>query len=198
MARKKIKTGDVCQIILPKELGFAYAKYIDLQEINENYRYPSLVRIFNIRTDDWNINIKQLDNYDLLFSPLLIAGIEPAIKAGDWRIIGNLLLRDDEKKIPNYKLNENGKWFYVIDADKFIGKKESKFDSVKHLETLSATGASLLPTKIAMAFLRDEGKRVDDYFDLEDYFERIYLEEVNTTPAYYKQSVEIRGKAVMG
>lgn len=195
MARKKVKTGDIIQTILPKNLGFAYGKYIDLSEINPDCRYPSLLRIFNIRTSDSNIDIKDLEKCDLLFSPLLIAGIDASIKEGVWKIIGNISLREEEKVIPNYRLNEE-RWFYVIDADKFTKKIESKFENVKHLEALSATGASLLPTKIAMAFLRDEGKKIEDHFELKEYFEKIYYEEVTTIPAYYKQPNEMRGKAL--
>jgi len=194
MSRKKVKTGDIIQTILPKNLGFAYGKYINLPEINPDCRYPSLLRIFNFRTSDSNIDIKELEKCDLLLSPLLIAGIEASIKEGVWKIIGNISLREDEKVIPNYKLNED-RWFYVIDADKFTKKIESKLENVKHLEVLSATGASLLPTKIAMAFLRDEGKKIEDYFELKEYFEKVYYEEVMAIPAYYKQSNQMKGKA---
>jgi hypothetical protein len=51
-------------------------------------------------------------------------------------------------------------------------------------------------TKIAMALLQDEGKRIEDYFKLNEYFEKQYYEEVTTIPAYYKQPESMRGKAI--
>lgn len=184
------------QITLPSKLGFGYAKYIDLLELDANYRYPDIVRIYDFRTVNSNIDVDQLIKSELLFSPLLVAGLEVALKEGDWKVIGNRSLQDDEKIVPAFKLFE-GKWFFVLGLDKFSRKVEANFESVKHLETLSATGASLLPTKIAMAFLRDEGKKIEDYFELSEYFEKVYYEEVTTIPAYYSMPKEMRGKPVV-
>jgi hypothetical protein len=197
MAKIKLKSGDIFQISLPKELGFAYGKYIDLHEINPDYQYPSLVRVFNFKTVHSGINIQELKRCDLLFSPLLVAGIMPAVKEGTWTIIGNLPLTPAEKIIPHYKLNEEtNEWFYVKDADKFSKRVKSKYENVKHLETLSATGSSLLPTKIAMALLLLEEKKIEDYFELEEYFEKEYYKEVTTIPPYCKLPDSLRGKAI--
>jgi hypothetical protein len=106
MAKLKLRTGDIFQITLPKSMGFAYAKYIDLLEINPHYQYPSLVRVLNFRTTERTVGLTELQNQELLFSPLLVAGILTSIKEGQWKIIGNLPVADDEKKIPHYKLHE--------------------------------------------------------------------------------------------
>lgn len=50
MAKKKFKNGDILQIILPNDLGFAYAMRIDLLQIDPNTRYPTLIKIYNYRS----------------------------------------------------------------------------------------------------------------------------------------------------
>lgn len=47
-----------------------------------------------------------------------------------------------------------------------------------------------------MALLRDEGKNIDDYFEVEQYFEKKYYQEVMEIEPFYRQPIEIRGKAI--
>jgi Immunity protein 26 len=198
MAKIKVKSGDIYQISLPNELGFAYAKCIYLLEIDPNTSYPILVRIYNYRSA-FPQPIQEFIDKELILCPLLIAGILPAIKSGEWKIVGNVPLEDEDLRIPHYKRgepDENPKeWYYLVDAD--ISKKvRSTYDKVKHLETIGATGSALVGTKIAMALLQDEGKRIEDYFELSEYFEKEYYKEVTEIPAYYKQPEFMRGKAL--
>lgn len=205
MAKTKIQSGDIFQISLPNALGFAYAKYIDLLEINSAHQYPNLVRIYNHRSTVQIKSVEGLEKYGLLFAPLMVAGIPAAIKKGIWKLVGNIPVKSEEEIIPHYKLPEPSlpleeekakEWFYVIDADKFTKKVKSTYANVKHLETLGATGSELLGTKIAMALLKDEGKKIEDYFQLKDFFEKVYYNDVVKIPAYYKQSEIMRGKAL--
>lgn len=201
----KLKSGDILQIPLPKGLGFAYAKYVNLLEINANYSYSCLIRVYNKRFINSEISINDLEKQELLLSPLLIGGVPPSISKGMWKIVGNLPLTDEEKLIPHYKrkdplINLNEKnisgWYYIIDAD-ISQKIPSTYEQVKHLEKIGATGALLVGTKIAMAFLLDEGKNIEDYFELKEYFEKVYFEEVTQIEVYYKQPKYMRGKALV-
>lgn len=199
MARVKVKSGNTYQIILPNDLGFAYAKCINLLEIHHDARYPTLIRVYNYRSALPQRIHKFIDK-QLILCPLLIAGILPSINNGTWKLIGNEPLQQEDIIIPHYKRGEPDEspegWFYVLDAD--ISKKvKSKYENVKHLEDIGATGSGLVGTKIAMALLQDEGKRIEDYFILNEYFEKEYYEEVTTIPAHYKQPESIRGKAIV-
>ncbi|GGC72612.1 hypothetical protein GCM10011387_27650 [Pedobacter quisquiliarum] len=198
MARVKVKSGDIYQIVLPNDLGFAYAKCINLLEINPDARYPILIRVYNYRSA-LPQPLKKFIAKELILCPLLIAGILPSINSGTWKLVGNTPLQEEDIVIPHYKRGEPDEdpieWFCVFNAD--ISKKiKSEFENVKHLETIGATGSALVGTKIAMALLLDEGKRVEDYFKLDEYFEKEYYKQVTTIPAYYKQPEIMRGKAI--
>ena len=115
-------------------------------------------------------------------------------------IIGVDLVSSEEKQIPHYKKAEPDevnpkRWYYVEEAD--ITKKiNAEYDNVKHLETIGATGSELVGTKIAMALLQAEGKKIEDYFELIEYFEKAYYQQVTKIPAFYNQPISMRGKAV--
>jgi len=200
MARQKVKSGDILQIPLPNDLGFAYAKLINLLEIDANSRYPILIKVYNYRTKSFDKPVEDIVDMDLILCPILIAGILPAINKGGWKIVGNVELNEGDKQIPDYKLgepDENPKqWFYLKDAD--ISKKiKSHYENVRHLEDIGAKGSASVSTKIAMALLRDEGKNIEDYFKLEQYFEKKHYQEVIEIEPYYKQEIAIRGKAIV-
>jgi hypothetical protein len=199
MATRKVKSGDILQIPLPNELGFAYAKLINLLEIDTNARYPTLINIYNYRSEGLDLPVEDIVGMDLILCPLLVAGILPAINKWGWKVIGNVKPKDVDLQIPDYKLGEPeenpNNWYYLKDAD--ISKKiKSQYGKVKHLETIGAKGSELINTKIAMALLRNEGKNLEEYFKLEQYFEKKYYQEVMDIEPYYKQPIEIRGKAI--
>lgn len=205
MAKVKLKSGDIFQIALPKALGFAYAKYIDLLEVAPASQYPSLLRIYSYRSKNISDINPDFKKCGLLFSPLLVAGIPQAIRKGLWKLIGNTSVDQEEKIIPHYKLSEpfvlldeqNAKeWFYVLDADKFSKKFKAQYENVKHLETLQATGSELVSTKIAMGLIKEEGKKIEDYFALQDFYEKVYYNEVTKIPIYFRQPPAMQGKAI--
>ncbi|TCD08607.1 hypothetical protein EZ449_12265 [Pedobacter frigidisoli] len=186
-------TGDVFQIPLPSNLGFAYATGIDLISVNESSNYPTLLRVFNFRSLE---KMKTFStDFDLVLCPLLIAGIHQVLKKKKWDIVGKIELKQEDLRIPDYKKNDLGIWYYVSDSD-ISTKKATNFNNVKHLETLGAIGAEIVNTKIAMALLKDEEKKISDYFKLDSYFERHFYEDIIEIPTYYKQSDEIKGKAL--
>jgi hypothetical protein len=205
MAKLKLKSGDIYQIPLPKNLGFAYVKYVDLTEIEPACGYPAIIRVFNYRSLDNSTEGIDFKDKQLLFSPLLIAGAFLSVKEKTWKLVTNIPLSIEEAIIPHYKFpeppvlldEENAKeWFYALNANKFSRKINARYDDVKHLETLSATGSDIVGTKIAMGLLKDEGKEIKDYFSLEEFYEKFYYNEVTKIPAYYKQPKEMQGRAL--
>ncbi|MGZ3754709.1 MAG: Imm26 family immunity protein [Mucilaginibacter sp.] len=200
MARKRFKSGDILQIPLPHNLGFAYAQGINMLKDDINARYPAIIRVYNYRSALQDAPLENFVKKELILSPLLIGGILPVLRKEVWKIIGHVPLQEKDRIIPHYKkgpgeLNAT-QWYYLIDAD--ISKKvKSTFDNVKHLETIGATGSELVGTKIAMALLRDEGKRIEDYFELNEYYEKHYYNEVMEIPAFYTQPEFMQGKAII-
>jgi hypothetical protein len=106
--------------------------------------------------------------------------------------------------VPHYKyfdsspllINESSEqWYYIVNADISL-KIKTEYSKVKHLETIGATGASLVATKIAMSLFKDENKKNDDYFALNEFYEKVYFEQVMTIPAYYRQPKNIQGKVL--
>jgi hypothetical protein len=75
-------------------------------------------------------------------------------------------------------------------------KVESDFNQVKHLETFRATGSELVGVKNAMAPLQDEGKAIEEYFELDEFDIKYYYNEVTTITPYYKQPEYMQGKAI--
>lgn len=201
MKIKKLKGGDILQISLPGDLGFAYAKYIDLSELKKNTLLQDLIRVYNHRSLHPIIDLREVTNRDLILCPFLIAGILPAVTSRSWQIVASESISDEEKIIPHFKRVEeikmNGKqWYYVIDADN-SKKVPVNYESVKHLEFMGAIGSDLVGTKIAMALLKDEGKKIEDYFSLQEFFEKDFYNDVKGIPAYYLQPKEIQGKAMI-
>jgi hypothetical protein len=120
MARVKVKSGNIYQIILPNDLGFAYAKCINLLEINHDARYPILIRIYNYRSA-LPQRMHKFIGKELILCPLLIAGILPSINNASWKLIDYEPLQQEDINIPHYKRGEPDEspegWFYVVDAD---------------------------------------------------------------------------------
>lgn len=204
MAKPKVRNGDVLEIPLPKGLGFAYAKYIDLTQDNSSSRYPCLVQVYNFRATERLVSIDNLEDIDLLFSPLLVGGVPPTVSKGKWKVVGNFPVSEIDNHIPDFKLHEPPvltndedaeEWFYVVNAD--ISKKnKSEYSNVKHLETLGAIGSDLLPIKVAMGLIKSEGENILDYFELEEFAEKVYFNQVQNTPLFFELPDGKKGKAL--
>jgi len=206
MRGKKVKSGDIIQIPLPKYGGFTYAQYIDLIKLNSQSKYPSLMIFFNIVSMK-PLSSKELllDSLDLILCPHLVGGVQPVINRGEWTIVDNNLISDKKYSVPEYKFSSpssmieddvTAQWFCVSNCD-ILTKRLVAYSQVRHLETLGAVGAALISTKLAMAFIKEKGANIKDYFELEDFYEKVFYWQVLNIPAYYKQSKEMQGKAIL-
>jgi hypothetical protein len=201
---KRLKHGDILQIPLPKNLGFAYGRYIDLEKLfppPEPPRLSDLIKIFNYKTQTKEFDFEKVGSSGYLMQPQLVSGLPPTIKKGIWHILDEKASSEDNL-IPHFSRHEdwisdniNDNWYYCIDANS-QKKVKSTFEDVKHLSRLEADGTGIIEIKIAMTFLIQEGKRIEDYFDLDEYYEKATFEEVKATPPYYLLPKEIRDKAL--
>lgn len=205
MAKRKLNNGDILQIPLPKGMGLGYAKLIDLEGQYEDARYPHLLRVFDYQRTESLEDISILRARGLLFSPLLVSALPTTVSKGIWTVIGNTPVNKEETIIPHYKKfgppwateeKDAQQWFYVIDAD-ISQKRRSKYENVKHLETLGADGTGIIETKMAMAFLIQQGKRVEDYFELNEYYEKNTYEKLKSIIPYPELPDNLKDKAIL-
>lgn len=198
---KRLRHGDFLQIPLPKDLGFAYGRYIDLVKLLGSPDLPDLIKIYNYKTDSVSYDFKKLESSEYLIQPQLVTGLPPTIRKGIWRILDEKSNLEDNS-IPHFSRHEdwvsddfNENWYYCIDASS-QKKVKSNYENVKHLPTLAADGTGIIEIKIAMTYLIKEGKKVEDYFDLEEYYEKATFDEVKEMPKYYLLPKETRDKAL--
>jgi hypothetical protein len=201
---KMLKHGEYLQIPLPKNLGFAYGRYLDLTKLfppPEPPRLPDLVKIFEYRTDSESFDFGLLERSDFLMQPQFVTGLPGTIRKGRWRVL-NLKPNTVDTFVPHFRRHEDWvsdspseNWYYCVDASS-QKKFKSTYEDVKHLSELAADGAELIEIRIAMTFLIKDGKNVREYFDLEEYFERSIFDDVSGTPPYYRLPVEIRDRAL--
>jgi hypothetical protein len=43
---------------------------------------------------------------------------------------------------------------------------------------------------------KEEGKKIEDFFALQDFFEKVYYNEVTKIPSYFRQPQAMQGKAL--
>src|SRR6476620_2315565 len=106
MAKSKFKSGDIIQMPLPQNLGFAYGQGVNLLELYPHTQYPTLLKIYNYRSTSFEYCLDEIFNKEQILCPLLIGGILPAISKGGWKIIANIPLQEKDKLIPHYKRGE--------------------------------------------------------------------------------------------
>ena len=102
----KLKNGDILQILLPKNIGFAYAKYIDLVELLPTPSFPDLIKVFDYNTESDKYDFEVLENSDYLIAPLLVSGLRPTIKKGIWKILEDKTSKEDFN-IPHFSRHED-------------------------------------------------------------------------------------------
>lgn len=199
--RKRLKSGDLLQIPLPNNMGFAYAKYLDLVKEISTDGLPNLIKVYDYKTNDENYNFSVLENSEFLIAPLFVTGLPPTVRKGIWKIL------DENPSIENFSVphfsrhedwargNPDDNWYYCIDAD--IEKKtRTKKENVQHLSPLAADGTGIIEIRIAMTFLIKEGEKVEDYFALEEYYEKSTYRKVTNTPPYYSLPKDTRDFAL--
>lgn len=202
----KLKTGDIFEIPLPSELGFSYGLFVDLKDVIMDPTYPHMLKIFDFRSEkNSQVDISLLDINELILGSVLIGGLPPTVKKGIWKQVGKKTLKINEILIPHYKdiepswamkQSEIKSWFYIEEVNS-QKKIKSTYDQVKHLDFFSAIGTEALQTKIAMAFLLKEGKKIEDFFALKEYFEIRIFEELVSKPLYCNLPKNLKGRALV-
>jgi len=160
-------------IPLLKELGYAYAKYVDLTKLDDSITQPEILKVYDCRTDGEIERLEDLIQFSYLLSPILVAGLRPTLKKNLWRNVGSLPLTKDDETVPDFKSGcstyeeiEKGDWF--IHRKGQLNKTKTNYSEVKYLQPFTAMGTGTIEIRLTMHFLIASHKNVQDFFDLED------------------------------
>jgi hypothetical protein len=128
---KTIKVGDVFKILL-SDGRKAYGQYVFKDKMGP------MVQIFDL-VSQREIEVQQLADANLMFPPI-ITGLFAAVKAGIWKIVGHLPVKDF--KYPNFisamyygQRNQVGTW-YLWNGDESIPIGRKLPEEYKRLEQL--------------------------------------------------------------
>ncbi|MBE8726495.1 Imm26 family immunity protein [Flavobacterium hungaricum] len=203
MKKNRIETGSIIKIPLEHNFGFVLAKFINLKEIKEDIGYNEFIYVYKRVFENENLEIENIDNNDLLLGGIYVLNPYPAIKNKIWEIVGLLKPKENELEIPDFKdfgpllslYEKDAKiWYYIHNAE-VNNRIIVDYEKVKHLEKFVYRAYGSISTRLTMEVIRQEGKKIEDYYkldnhdDLASYYNTIY------TPIYSTIPEEKRGKA---
>jgi hypothetical protein len=216
-----LQQGCLVEIPLLKDCGYAYAKIILPYQFNIEASRCLILKVFDYHRDT-TIDIKTINfiedfnSYDLLTNPLLLLGT-PKLRGKDkCKILGYLPLRDEDFILPDFKIpfgkgiliseyeDSIPEWFVVsnLDVNKAYKRGVFPYEKVKHLEIWQHNSYYSLRMRITMEWLRKEGKKIEDYFDLdlppsgEGTLIKVIHNKVRNSIPYCEIPKEIRGKVI--
>jgi hypothetical protein len=148
---KRLVGGSILAIPLHKGLGYAYAKYVDLSKIDKAVSFPDILKVYNLKTIDIDMvgSVDVFSDSKYLISPIAVAGLRNTLKAGFWKVIGQVRLTDDDNFIPDFKTR-------------------SSYQKVKYLQPFAALSTSNIELRLTMYHIISDGLDVNSFFDLSD------------------------------
>jgi hypothetical protein len=173
---KRLVGGSILAIPLHKGLGYAYAKYVDLSKIDKAVSFPDILKVYNLKTIDIDMvgSVDVFSDSKYLISPIAVAGLRNTLKAGFWKVIGQVRLTDDDNFIPDFKGGnssydeiEKGEWVLYKNASTSL-KTRSSYQKVKYLQPFAALSTSNIELRLTMYHIISDGLDVNSFFDLSD------------------------------
>lgn len=203
MTKNKLNTGDILRIPLWNKLGFAYAKYMDLSQ-SPSVNMPSLIKVYCYWTKTMDFDLEMIKESKYLIQPILVAGINPAIRKGLWEIVGNVGKSEEDMVLPHFRSHEprweeenNAKeWSYIKDCD--VNKRiKTSLEKIKHLERYAGQGTGNIEIKVTMQIMKKEGLNIVDYFDIEDETVEYQYNIVKESPLLSEIPDSMHGRAII-
>ncbi|MCD9018422.1 immunity 26/phosphotriesterase HocA family protein [Parachryseolinea silvisoli] len=171
---KRLVQGSVVSIPLFGNLGYAYAKYIDLSKIDSKISVPDIIKVYNFHLREVDVDLVALASSKYLLSPMIVAGLRPTLREGKWLNIGNVDVDNFDLELPDFKdgnttYDEIAKqeWFIVRDAS-LVKRERSTYDKVKYLQPYVGLGTGTIEIRLSMYVILRRKENVEDYFDLND------------------------------
>ena len=208
---KILNSGTVMQIKLQHNLGFMYAKVVNLCDFAEN----DLSKTFHLLLYSYNYIIENEEDFneeDFLNSepfagPLFVSDILWAIKKKIYKAKGEVELRSYEKMVPAFRSfgaivfkpfyfeDEATSWSYFEGGAprKYIS---SNYEKVKHLEGNMAHDHEDIETRLSMELLYRRDEDLKKYYQLEEQHELTFYNNIIYKTPFNEVEDMFKGKAV--
>jgi len=209
MTKKTLNSGTVIQITLNHNLGYIFAKVINMCDFSEY----DLSTTFHLIIYSYNYIVQKEDDYredvflkaEPLTGPLFVDDILWAIRNKKYKVKGEVSLREYEKRLPafrgfsamafklHYYEDEATHWDYFENGSPFKWIAAT-YDQVKHLEDNTALDYEAIEMRLSMEILHRSGKNIKDYYKLEDWEElSLYNNMIYKTP-FNEVPDELKGR----
>lgn len=181
-----IPNGTVYGFLLPANLGYGYAKYVNFLDEFETAAISRVFQVFDIRTEKLETDVSFLKNIEYLFGPRILYKMPNTSGQGAWKIIGEFITKKDLEH-PVFVDKRAKGWIpvdYSMKKDKDYGFLPLK--TVEHLEPPTLSTKDMIATRAAMTFLKNSGdsKLIGDTFDLKKDWIKTLFEETMNKPKY--------------
>ena len=184
----KLKSGSIVCIPLMHDMGYTFAKYIDLRELKKDVLFPDLLKFYDLRSLGQAIQ-SDLNSVPYLLNPMACAGLRPTIRAGTWTISGEVEVLPEDLKLPEFKSGnssyeevDKGEWFLHVNVEA-ARKTKCNYDQVRYLQPYAAVGTGTIEMRLTMYHILNERLTVDGYFDLDDDLSKWNYKQVQDSPA---------------
>ncbi len=181
-----LKSGNVIQIKLNHNLGYIYAKVVNMCDFSEydlSNTFHLIIYPYNyVLISEEDYSEEDFINSEPLTGPLFVDDILWAIRKNIYKIKGEVLLNEYEKRIPafrgfgamvfkvHYYEDEATHWDYFENGSP-RKRFEATYDQVKHLEGNVALAHEDIEMRLSMEVLYRSGKNIKDFYTLEDWRE---------------------------
>lgn len=192
--------GNVFEIPLLKELGFAYVRLINPDLLLGKSTSSILVEVFNcIEKNPSNdrFEISLLTEVGFIMPPLIMLPFTISLKKYGWRLVGNVPV-EEGYIIPDYALCSNktlGKperyslysWEIVKNLGLDRPHRKTTFLECNGLGIYQHLSCDLIVVRITMEWMKLQEMRIRDYFDKDDFSKPWYK-------VMYNQTVNLNSK----
>ena len=210
--KKKIDSGTIIRIKLNDDLGYSFAKIVDLRDfakIDLSTTLYYIIYSYNYIEKETNaFDFNEFEKSEPLTGPLYVIDILYAIKNDKYQIVGKSSLRDYEKRVPAFRgfsSNVFAVHKYEKDANQWKYFEEGRplkwvvadYNKVKHLEGNTSLSYKEVEIRLSMEIRYRRGEKIEDYYDMQDwenlalYYNMLYTVPFNEVPN------DIKGKAIL-
>jgi len=204
--KQPLKSGSIVRVKLECGLGYAYGKVINIAELlNSKLSVDSLVYFYDhVTLNSENNDFTEIHNKELLVGPLFVLDLKPVVKNGTWTQVGHVEPKTSELGIPDFKEarplatwdeDKATGWGYIRNLN-VNGRVLSEWEKVKHLEEYQYSSHDLVARRLTMEYIRQSGKKIEDYYKLKEWKESSVYKNLKYTPIYSSIPKRIRGRAI--
>lgn len=203
MGKSDFISGSIFEFKVPKKIGYAYCKIIDIRNIREIDGV--LAKVYDCIVEKPIKDISILDKKDWLFGARKLYDLPNSRGKGAWKYRG-VLIADDDNIIPHFRtspksspLNEDdsviSEWYVVKNLTE-MSDTPCTFESVRHLENTTLGSTIGIEIRTAMEYYRINNLDIRKDFDLDDMANWNNYRSMINVPIYGTILKEIRGKAL--